>query len=210
VPITGLSTSTNPNTGGTVNTGWLEPVYGKDLYVRVTLVHNGNVSVETQSIPIDLAPVVVYDDDPNTTGNVVSSHLTIQAAIDAASTGNFITVDAGTYEESLSFTKSLTVLGPNEAISPNTGVRVGEAIIQPLNGTAVTGNAASITVVMKGFTFDQTNSTGSNSHFVYQTGKANTTWTFENSIFQNSDGSSTSGNRYITGSTGVDLTLTDN
>jgi hypothetical protein len=52
VPIAGLSTSTNPNTGGTVNTGWLGPVYGKDLYVRVTLVHNGNVSIETQSVAI--------------------------------------------------------------------------------------------------------------------------------------------------------------
>jgi parallel beta-helix repeat protein len=154
-------------------------------------------------------PVKVYTDA--TLATLVSSHATIQSAIDAATTldGYFIVADAGVYAESLTFDKSLTVLGPNESISPNNGSRVAEAIIQPIDGTAVTGDLSDIAVEIRGFTFDQVDSQNNTDRFVFQQGKTNTTWTFENNIFQNA-ASAVAGNWYMTGSSGLNLTLTEN
>ncbi|HZK07911.1 MAG TPA: immunoglobulin-like domain-containing protein, partial [Bacteroidales bacterium] len=77
VPIGPYSTSTNPKTqGGTVNNGWLSAVYGKDLYVSVTLIHNGKVTNLEQSIFIPAAPIV------NTTTGL--GYMQIQTAIDAS------------------------------------------------------------------------------------------------------------------------------
>ncbi len=59
VPVGSYSTSTNPLTGGAVASGWLNPVYGNTLYVKVTIVHNGEVSSVTQSVAITPNPIVV-------------------------------------------------------------------------------------------------------------------------------------------------------
>jgi hypothetical protein len=73
--------------------------------------------------------VRVYSDAAET--DLVSSHTTIQAAIDAATTlsGYVVRVDAGTYEEQVVLNKSLSLLGPNAAVA-GTGSRLPEAIVQ--------------------------------------------------------------------------------
>jgi hypothetical protein len=83
-------------------------------------------------------PVRVYTDATETT--LVSAHLTIQSAIDAATTlnGYVVRVDAGTYEELVTVSKELSLLGPNAAIAGN-GARVAEAIIEfPAGGANLT------------------------------------------------------------------------
>lgn len=57
----------------------------------------------------------------------------IQSAIDDTQTdnGDTIVITAGTYIENLFLNKSLTILGPNQDINPNSGSRIAEAIIYP-------------------------------------------------------------------------------
>lgn len=74
----------------------------------------------------------------------------IQGSIDAASGGDSVIVGAGTYSEALDITKSVTILGPNAAISPNTGSRVAEAIIDLSVGTREI-NMHTNGIVLKGF-----------------------------------------------------------
>ncbi len=79
-----------------------------------------------------VGPVTVYNAEPLTTGTLVSSHMTIQAAIDASSTinGYYVDVAAGTYPEILYIHKALDIRGPNYGINPNTGTRNDEATIK--------------------------------------------------------------------------------
>ncbi|MCR9063534.1 MAG: right-handed parallel beta-helix repeat-containing protein [Cytophagales bacterium] len=154
-------------------------------------------------------PVKLYTD--NSLSTILSSHFKIQDAIDEASNGNAIVADAGMYIENLTMSKSITLLGANNSISPNTGTRVSETIIMPSAGAAITGTTSDITVTVKGFTFDQANSQGTSGHFMSQVSKTGTNWTFENNIFQNAGDSPTNGNWKITGtSTGLKFTLKDN
>ena len=63
---------------------------------------------------IGVGPVVVYDQDPLLPGtNIIGSHMTIQAAIDAASTlnGHYIAVSSGNYDELVNVTKEVTISG---------------------------------------------------------------------------------------------------
>jgi hypothetical protein len=108
-------THTNPGTGA-VAFDWLDPVRGKDLYVTVTVIQNGDIYSQTDSVFIPVGVVQVYDGDPDVVStNLVSSHMTIQGAIDASTTidGYYITVDAGTYVESniLVNVNNLTIKG---------------------------------------------------------------------------------------------------
>ena len=105
----------------------------------------------------DFATLWVDDDSPQTgaTGR-------IQEGINLV-TASTVNVVAGTYVEDPVIDKSVTLLGPNAAINPNTGVRVAEAVIHP----AISAPDPSICEVMvyievsgvtiKGFTFDGDN-----------------------------------------------------
>lgn len=99
------------------------------------------------------------DPTPNT------AFVTIQSAIDAASSGNTIKVCPGTYAEELNINKPLTLLGPNDTINPNTGARTDEAIIvptfsDPINpgfGGPLVVYLATSGITFKGFTVDGDN-----------------------------------------------------
>ena len=89
----------------------------------------------------------------------------IQEAIDDATTLNShtISIPAGTYTEDLTIDKSLTLLGPNSAINPNTGTRVAEAVLHPVTSNpnpavcTVMAYLSVSNITIKGFTFDGDN-----------------------------------------------------
>ncbi|MGB4205798.1 MAG: hypothetical protein WBJ84_09310 [Bacteroidales bacterium] len=60
---------------------------------------------------------------------VPGDYATIQAAINAATSGDIIEVDAGNYAENVNINKSLTVRGPNYLLKGNDGGRGNEAVI---------------------------------------------------------------------------------
>jgi len=118
-----------------------------------------------------VGPVTVYNAEPLTTGTLVSSHMTIQAAIDASSTinGYYVDVAAGTYPEILYIHKALDIRGPNYGINPNTGTRNDEATIKfPLSNTSwylmyIDGDGGGSTlsdISINGFAFDGFDSYG--------------------------------------------------
>jgi parallel beta-helix repeat protein len=101
-------------------------------------------------------PVLVYDNDP-ATGNLVSSHMTIQGAIDASTTsgGYYIIVNEGIYKELVTVNKSLTILGPNAGISGTSNIRNTEAKINyPDNYTSTKWNAFIVTILASNVTID--------------------------------------------------------
>ena len=91
---------------------------------------------------------------------------TIQDAVNAAADGDTINIGAGTYNESVTIDKSLTLAGPNASISPNTsnpltanGARAAEAIIRPAVGDgndAFTVTSTATNVVFSGLSIDLT------------------------------------------------------
>ena len=87
-----------------------------------------------------------------TNTNTGENFCSIQAAVNDADTqdGHTIMVGAGTYNENINVTKSLTISGPNKIVSPNNGSRATEAII---TGGLNVDNAASKTIVIEGFQF---------------------------------------------------------
>jgi len=89
----------------------------------------------------------------------------IQNAIDATNTlnGHTITVGAGTYVEELYIDKSLTILGPNNGVNPNTDSRSTEAVLLPSTSNpdpdvcTVMAYLATSSITIDGFTFDGDN-----------------------------------------------------
>jgi len=148
-------------------------------------------------------------------GNAATPFLTIQKAIDTVAAGGTVNVVAGTYNEDLEIGKSITILGPNEVISPNGSMRDPEAIVAPLNEISVADpavliTAPNITVTIKGLTFDMMNTLDDSDRFVELMGKAGVTLDVQNNQFLNAP-ACINGNWYITGTTNMfKLTLVDN
>ncbi len=103
-------------------------------------------------------------DDANV-GTVASPFKTIQKAVSTAAAGGTIHVAAGTYVEDITVNKSLTILGPNDTVNPNTGTRVAEAVLQPATSNPDPYGSTTTTIMyvkvgnvtLKGLTFDGNN-----------------------------------------------------
>ncbi len=93
---------------------------------------------------------------PSTTLTSMQSFATIQAAVNAANPGDTLLADAGTYAENVTINKSLSLLGPNASINPNTGTRGAEAVVEPgLTSSYDTSSIFTVTankVTIEGFT----------------------------------------------------------
>jgi hypothetical protein len=137
------------NTTGTVSGAFVTLTFDAPYNVADWTVTYGANSI---TLEYNIPPALPVH---NITQNTYFS--TIQAAINDAATvnGDVIEVAAGTYNEAVFVTKSLTILGPNNAISPNTGSRVPEAVLVNLpTGRAFTINSGSTDVTISGFKFD--------------------------------------------------------
>lgn len=129
-------THTNPGTGS-VASGWLNDVLGRDLYVRVTLVNNGNIFSIEEAVEIGTGPIV------NT--NTGLGYPTIQAAIDAADAGHTIEVSAGL------FVGNLEINVPDLTLKSVAGY---DAIIRTEAGFNAGSGFGGITVLADGVTLD--------------------------------------------------------
>ena len=86
-------------------------------------------------------------------GSAADPFATINKAISAASPGEIIYVDAGSYIENVLVNKSLKIYGTNYNISPNGGSRVSESVVQPLvpGQRAFEASTSGVTAEVKGF-----------------------------------------------------------
>lgn len=200
-------------TGNTVNLGTANPTGRKYFFKKWGDVLVGSLNLDATYAANTWKPSAVITDGTNIL-NLASTDVffysKIQNALDDAASGRTVKASDGTFAESLTFAKSVTLLGANAAISPNTGGRGTESVIMPSTGAAITGTTNGVIATVKGFTFDLANSQGTNGHFMSQSSKTGTDWTYANNIFQNA-GDPDNGNWIINGaSTGLKFTLTDN
>lgn len=87
-------------------------------------------------------------DDSDDGSTPALAKLTIQAAINIATSGDRIIVAAGTYAESLTIDENVSLEGPNVSIAGDDGSRLTEAIIEPSSqDNAINVTAADVTIV---------------------------------------------------------------
>ena len=87
------------------------------------------------------------------TTSMIGDYCSIQAAIDAASSGDTINVAAGTYTENIVIDKTLTLLGAEWGIDPTGANWIGNTIIQSINADIYTyyPQIQASDVIVKGF-----------------------------------------------------------
>jgi parallel beta-helix repeat protein len=80
----------------------------------------------------------------------------VQGGVTGVDATGTVYVAAGTYAEAFTIAKPVTVLGPNDNISPNAGERVAEAVLQGSTASGLSECVAldSTGVVLRGLTFD--------------------------------------------------------
>lgn len=142
-----------PAIPGAANFTW-SPIYGECEYAGP-----GAEPVVYTNIFNDFAWTIPSRPVKNSSTGL--EYCTLQAAIDAASPGNTITVTAGTYAENLTINKPLTILGPNAANS-GCSTRVAEAIIVPATNSPADWSSQLVLltangITIKGLTFDGDN-----------------------------------------------------
>ena len=84
-----------------------------------------------------------------------TSYSTIQAAVNAASPGSVVTVDAGTYNEQITVSKSLTIRGAQAGVDGRTRSNASETIVDGIASGSVRTSSFYITasdVTIDGFT----------------------------------------------------------
>ncbi len=163
--------------------------------VSILSVYQHSEAYGVNSLDVTLhGPVVVWVDDnwvPNHPGSPVNGDVvtvpggdtapnsggvtfiigtdaftTIQGGVNAVASGGTVYVLAGSYAENVNLNKSLSLLGPNASIDPNTGTPVTAAVVMPaVTETSIQGstsgtiirvgaNAVHIDATIEGFTLD--------------------------------------------------------
>lgn len=148
------------------------------------------------------------------------TYTTISAAVAAASNGDTIQVDAGTYPESVTIDKSLTLVGPNSTTSPNTPdplvantARVAEAIVKPAGAAGahafiVADGVTSVSI--SGFTVDLSSGVTDQRYFMMAGNQADLNLSLTHNIFE---GASDTSVGYIVVKSALgnaNVTVTDN
>ncbi|MDE2079223.1 MAG: right-handed parallel beta-helix repeat-containing protein [Patescibacteria group bacterium] len=143
--------------------------------------------VSTDSVPVDASWSSLSNGDlvAAASGSRIAHAIgtnafaTIQAAVNAVSSGGTVNVAAGNYNENVTLNNPVSLLGPNANVNPNTGTRGAEAV---LTGQ-VTDYAGNTTI--KGFTITNPNYSGStiDGVHIYNAGTVMNTIDVENNIF---------------------------
>lgn len=98
----------------------------------------GAANLDTGDLRLIGVQDAYVDDDwaGHVNGDLVDGHIfgqdafdTIQKGVDGASAGGTVHVAAGTYAEQVTIDKTLSLIGPNTGIDPNTETRLDEAVI---------------------------------------------------------------------------------
>lgn len=132
--------------------------------------------------PLPPATVRVYSDPTETT--LLSSHYTIQAGVNAAVNGNSIRVEAGTYNERVTVTKSVTIHGVNRL----TTIVDGTGLVGPGSGFYVNNGITNVTI--KDFTIKNFVGSGPNSYAGIYASGGNDNLTIQNNIIKDNLGGS--------------------
>jgi parallel beta-helix repeat protein len=132
--------------------------------------------------------------------NVPADYATIQAAINAASTGDTILVQSGTYYENVNVNKQLTLRG----VDTDAGLPVVDA---SKSGTAITLNADNC--ILQNFVArnSSSGSSGIRANSGYNTISGNTATGNSNGIYLSSSSSNTISDNNATGNNLIGITL---